>query len=101
MQNKDRFNALLGGAYGKNEPPLPPVISKSFVFVSTTGLRETPEILLLELFREIFFDKFSSSKSSSQLDPEKEGLYSFEEKAILYLTRGRVKKTKIKNFCTN
>lgn len=98
MQNKDRFTSLLGDAYGKNEPPLPPVISKSFVFVSTTGLRETPEILLLELFRETFFDKFSSSKSSSQLDPEKKNLYSQEEKAILYLTRGRAKKTKIKNF---
>jgi hypothetical protein len=98
VQNKDRLDALLGEAYGKNEPPLPPVISKSFVFVSTTGLRETPEILLLELFRETFFNKFSSSKSSSQLDPEKKGLYSQEEKAILYLTRGRAKKAKIKNF---
>ncbi len=98
MQNKDKFDSLLSAAYGKNEPPLPPVISKSFVFVSTTGLRETPEILLLELFRETFFEKFSSSKSSSQLDPEKKGLYSGEEKAILYLTRGRAKKTKIKNF---
>lgn len=98
MQNKERFIFLLGEAFGKNEPPLPPVISKSFVFVSTTGLRETPEILLLELFRETFFEKFSSSKSSSQLDPEKKGLYSQEEKAILYLTRGRAKKTKIKNF---
>jgi len=98
VQNKEGFDALLGEAFGKNEPPLPPVISKSFVFVSTTGLRETPEILLLELFRETFFEKFSSSKSSSQLDPEKKGLYSPEEKAILYLTRGRAKKTKIKNF---
>ena len=98
MQNKDRFDALLVNAYGKNEPPLPPVISKSFVFVSTTGLRETPEILLLELFRETFFDKFSPLKSSSQLDPEKKGLYSEAEKAILYLTRGRAKKTKVKNF---
>ena len=98
MQNKERFDALLGRAFGKNEPPLPSVISKSFVFVSTTGLRETAEILLLELFRETFFEKFSSSKTSSQLDPEKKGLYSEEEKAILYLTRGRAKKTKIKNF---
>lgn len=98
MQNNESFYALLGETFGKNEPPLLPVISKSFVFVSTTGLRETPEILLLELFRETFFDKFSSSKNSSQLDPEKKGLYSQEEKAILYLTRGRAKKTKFKDF---
>lgn len=98
MQNKDIFNNLLGNAYGKNEPPLPPLIAKSFVFVSSTGLRETPEILLLELFRETFFDRFSSSKGSVQLDPERKGLYSIEEKAILYLTRGRAKKTKIQNF---
>lgn len=98
MQNKERFEASLLEAYGKNEPPLPSIISKSFVFVSTTGLRETPEILLLELFRETFFDKFALTKNSSQLDPEKKGLYSKEEKAILYLTRGRAKKTKVKNF---
>ena len=89
---------MLGKAFGKNEPTIPSVISRSFVFVSSTGLRETPEILLLELFRETFFDKFSNSINSAQLDPEKKDLYSLEEKAILYLTRGRVKKTKIKSF---
>jgi hypothetical protein len=98
MQNKEIFEASLAGAYGKNEPPLPSIISKSFVFVSSTGLRETSEIILLELFRETFFDTFSLTKSSSQLDPEKKGQYSEEEKAILYLTRGRQKKTRIKNF---
>jgi len=95
---KNKFDSLLGKAIGKNEPPIPSVISRSFVFVNTTGLRETPEILLLELFRETFFDKFAIAKNSVQLDPEKKDLYSLEEKAILYLTRGRAKKTRIKSF---
>jgi len=98
VQNKELLTSLISVHSGKNEPPLPGLVSKSFVFVNTTGLRETSEILLLELFRELFFEKFSGSKSSVLLDPERKNLYSVEEKAVLYLTRGRSKKNKIKDF---
>jgi hypothetical protein len=96
--SKEKFHHLLETASGKNEPAVPALISKSFVFVSTTGLREAPEILLLELFRETCFEKFSQLTKSAQLDPEATGMYSKEEKAILYLTRGRAKRSKVNNF---
>jgi hypothetical protein len=97
--NNQSLAKLLEAKQGKVEPTLPKFLSDSFLFVPTAGLRETPDILLLELFRELFFTQFSSSKGQHHLDP---GIsdpsiyldYSEKEKAILYLTRGRVKRIK-------
>jgi len=39
------------------EPKVPALVgNESFAFVRTTGVRNAPEILVLELFREIFYD---------------------------------------------
>lgn len=99
MSSKQILADLLEAKQGRVEPTLPKFLSNSFIFVATAGLRETPDILLLELFRELFFKNFSSSKGQHHLDPNKNDStiylnFSDKEKAILYLTRGRVKKIK-------
>ncbi len=38
-----------------NEPKVHPMIRWSFAFVPTAGMRLAPEVLVLELMREIFF----------------------------------------------
>jgi hypothetical protein len=37
-----------------NEPLMPNCVGKSFLFLPTAGMRLSPEVLLLELFREVF-----------------------------------------------
>src|SRR5947209_7979936 len=83
----------------RNEPELPKVIARGVFFVRTAGMREAPEKLLTELFRETFFDKFAESARERQLDPEfvpeADAVgFSVGERGALYATRGRKKKTK-------
>ncbi len=40
-----------------NEPKVHPLIRNSFVFVPSAGMRLAPEILILELMREVFFER--------------------------------------------
>jgi len=99
VSNNQLLTKLLETKQGKVEPSLPKLLSDSFLFVATAGLRETPDILLLELFRELFYTQFSSSKGQHHLDPSINDPsiyleYSDREKGILYLTRGRVKRIK-------
>lgn len=76
------------------EPKVPPIVSgRSFAFLQTTGSRDAPEILILELFREVFFEQVSTSNGAQSLSPEYSD-FSRGEKAILYLTRGRLKKNR-------
>lgn len=84
---------------GRNEPELPRVIARGVLFVRTAGMREAPEKLLTELFRETFFERFAESGRERQLDPEfmpGTGVpgFSIGERGALYATRGRKKKTK-------
>lgn len=89
-----------------NEPTLPDLIKRGILFVPTAGMREAPEKLLTELFREVFFEKFADSRREQQLDPlhqdeNRHSLFSLGEQAALYATRGRKKKTnrsKVKVF---
>lgn len=75
---------------GKNEPEVHPAIKKSFLYVQTAGMRIAPETLILELFRELFFNKFSGSEQERQLNPS-DDVYTVNEKAVIYALRGRRK----------
>jgi len=83
-----------------NEPKVHPLIRKSFVFVPSAGMRLAPEILLLELMREIFFSKhYGETTGARNLNPDEmddERRYRFpdEERAVLHALRGRRKKSK-------
>lgn len=82
-----------------NEPGVHPLIKGSFAFVPSAGMRLSPEILVLELFREVFFadDRRPSNK---EVDPEEveagsqKRVFSDPERAFLHAMRGRRKKTK-------
>ncbi len=85
----------------KNEPKVHPLIKGSFAFVPSTGMRLAPEVLVLELMREVFFQPHFGEPSGTQdLNPDKledEGgshCYSDGERAILHALRGRRKKSK-------
>jgi hypothetical protein len=83
-----------------NEPVVHPLVRKSFVFVPSAGMRLAPEILVLELMREVFYPKhFGDSTSTRELNAderndEKRYCHSARERAVLYALRGRRKKTK-------
>lgn len=83
------------------EPKVPPLVGgDSFVFVQTTGLRSSPEALILELFREVFFSPVSHDGKERPLSPDFAG-FAEPEQALLYATRGRpkqVKQGKIEGF---
>jgi len=77
----------------KHEPPVHSLIKSSFMFVETAGMRHAPEILILELFREIFFKKHTGGKAQ-HLDPAQNNpAYSELEQIVLEATRGRIKKS--------
>lgn len=83
----------------RNEPVVPPLIKQSFVFVPTVGVRSAPEILVLELMREIFFENSFETSRERQLDPkflrdsETEAITKYQA-AVLCAFRGRRKQTK-------
>ena len=89
-----------------NEPTVRPLIRKSFVFVPSAGMRVAPEILILELYREIFFLSHCGSLGNKDLNPDEinnngSQCFSVEEQAVLYTLRGRRRKspnTKIKPY---
>ena len=82
-----------------NEPIVHPLIRKGFVFVPSAGMRLAPEILVLEFFREVFFEVHHGSSGGRELDPNdlKENntnLYTTNERAVLNSLRGRRRKTR-------
>jgi hypothetical protein len=86
----------------KTEPAWHPAVKSSFLFVPTAGMRVAPEVLILELYREIFFKQRSGSASAAELNPEDTRFSEFES-AVLYATRGRKKRnhqSKGANFFT-
>lgn len=89
----DLSEILQDGERTAFEPRVPDTVgSESFVFVPTTGMRVAPEVLIVELFREIFFDPISNGQEA-QLSPDAQGLDSTEG-VILRLARGRLKLTR-------
>jgi len=84
-----------------NEPKVPPLVRGSFVFTPSAGMRLAPEVLVLELMREVFLGSHYdlSTTKAKDIDPEErgdDGNYRFtdRERAILYTLQGRRKKTK-------
>ena len=94
------FENLPLGADKKSEPAWHPAIKGSFLFVPTAGMRVAPEVLVLELYREIFFDKRSDEASAREIIPDlvlndednKTHAFAVAEQAALYATRGRRKR---------
>ena len=83
----------------KYEPEVHPGIGKGFLFVPTAGMRLAPQVLVLEMFREIFFPQFAGEAREKQLNPKLElesgePAFTWEEKVVLYALRGRKKGTK-------
>ena len=94
------FDNLPLGKDKKSEPAWHPAIGKSFLFVPTAGMRVAPEVLVLELYREIFFDKRSDAASARNIVPDQRfetedsqsNAFEVAEQAALYATRGRRKR---------
>jgi hypothetical protein len=86
-----------------NEPVVHPIIKRSFAFVPTAGMRLSPEILVIELMREVFYESHYENSFSKDLNPEETddknlNIYSDAERAILHVLRGRRKKTSQRFF---
>lgn len=77
----------------KPEPTVHPLLKKSFAFVPSAGMRLAPEMLVLELMRETFFEnRYEESGKRQDLAPD--ALNTEEQKAVLYALRGRRKEGK-------
>lgn len=82
-----------------NEPKVHPLVRGSFVFVPSAGMRLAPEILVLELMREVFFQRhYGQTTGTRDLDPDEDDggrqRFSNRQRAVLYALRGRRKKSK-------
>lgn len=82
-----------------NEPIVHTLIKKSFAFVPSVGMRLSPEILVLEFMREVFFDPHYGGTGARDLNADaidEQNLYIHtpEERAVLHVLRGRRKKTR-------
>lgn len=78
----------------KNEAGWHPAVKNSFVFLPSAGMRVSSDDLIIELYRELFYEKWTEGKSK-RLDPEEKcegsSVFTEEEKYSLYISRGRVK----------
>ena len=73
-------------------------IEFSFLSMATAGNRTSSDDLVIELFREVFFEKRSEGASLKRIDPEEmqqdgKPVFEEDEKKSLYMSRGRKKKT--------
>ncbi|SVE01630.1 uncharacterized protein METZ01_LOCUS454484, partial [marine metagenome] len=73
-----------------------PLISHSFVFLRTLGMRSAPEILMLEIYREFFYKK-EPADNFRGINPDKkkengEPIYPPHVQAVLHAVRGRKRK---------
>lgn len=80
----------------RNEVEPHPAYKDSFFGVPTTGLRNAPEELVLELFREVFFgtNRHTGAPAEAKqrnLDPDGLSIPN-EARAVLYSLRGRSKR---------
>lgn len=81
----------------KNEPDKPACFEKSFLWLETARMINSPEELLLELFRLIFFKVDRPETNASELIPANQDLISenqlsSKENFVLRAFRGRKKK---------
>ena len=75
-----------------------PLIQSSFLFVPRASQRMSSDDLIIELYREVFFERRYGSGSLKRLNPEElkdeSSVFSDEEKYSLYMSRGREKQDK-------
>jgi hypothetical protein len=81
-----------------NEPKVHPLLRKSFVFVPSAGMRLAPEILVMELMREVFFEPHygaiaTKTLNAEETDDERRHCFSVGERAVLHALRGRRKQS--------
>lgn len=80
------------------EPKWHPSIKPSFLFVKTAGMRLAPELLVLELFREVFYhENFAETVAKKDFDLEAPH-YSESERLVLYAVRGRNRRARKKSL---
>jgi len=85
----------------RNEPRMHP--SAGFLALPTVGMRLAPEILILELFRDVFYASERSIRTkTSELAPDKRTLdkelvFSKGERAVISAFRGRRKQSRQAN----
>lgn len=96
MSNEANDNLYVSSA---NEPIIHSLIRRSPVFVPSAGMRLSPEILVLELFREVFFDPHYGATGGRDLNPNEkldDGRYRYlpAERAVIYTMRGRRRKSR-------
>ena len=73
----------------RNEPTAPQCLTRGVVFVPTAGTRPAPEILVLELFRELFYAEFSEGKERRLTAEAEEAVAGRKGSVVLEIVRGR------------
>lgn len=85
----------------RNEPRMHP--AAGFLALPTVGMRLAPEILILELFRDVFYANERNQRTQTSAlapdtrTPDKELVHSKEERAIISAFRGRRKQSRQAN----
>ena len=79
-----------------------PLLARSFFALPTTGMRHAPEVLILELMREIFFENRCESSTTKLLDANERSSsvgyrLDVESRAVLHVLKGRRKGTVAKH----
>lgn len=83
-----------------------PLLARSFFAVPTAGMRHAPEVLILELMREVFYENRCESSTTKLLDANERMSplgYSLaaEYRAVLHVLKGRRKRTVGKHVPVN
>jgi len=87
-----------------NEPKFHPLIRKSFVFIPSAGMRLAPEVLVLELMREVFFERHYGERTATRYlnpderDDERRHLMTDKQRAVLHVLGGRSMKNKVRFY---
>jgi hypothetical protein len=88
------LEALLGKDTSKHEPAVPALLKNSEFFPKSLGMRQVPELLIIELFREVCFHPHRPSHDNKARELAPSADSSKEEVALLFIARGRNKRTK-------
>jgi hypothetical protein len=87
-----------------NEPRFHPLIRKSFIFIQSAGMRLAPEVLILELMREVFFERhYGECTATKYIDPdecddERRHIMTEKQRAVLYTLGGRSTRNKTRFY---
>jgi hypothetical protein len=85
---------LLGRDVSVHEPVVPLLLKDSEFFPKSLGMRQAPELLITELFREVCFEPYRPSNDSKARDLDVTADLNLQEVALLYIARGRNRRTK-------